>query len=82
MACHKKVTVTCHAERQRSIWCHQTGGMAHVDASLPLSMTREETILMAYYTFPAGSTTVISAAGRMASRAKMASEMRPRSVPL
>ena len=47
MSCDEKVAGTCHAERQRSIRGDQAGGVAYVDASLPLSMTRERVFFMA-----------------------------------
>src|SRR5579883_406229 len=46
---YEKGPRVCHAERQRSIWSHQPGGVAHADASLSLSMTRQRTILMPCY---------------------------------
>src|SRR5579885_1925931 len=39
IACRKKATLTCHAERQRSIWFHQPGGMAHLGFFAALRMT-------------------------------------------
>ncbi|SRR5579875_2969911 len=45
MACYEKVAGACHAERPRSIWSHQAGGVAHADASRSLSMTRPRTFL-------------------------------------
>src|SRR5579885_3225923 len=47
MSSREKHLLTCHAERQRSIYSHQPGGVAHVDASLPLSMTRRGHFLIA-----------------------------------
>src|SRR5579885_1833007 len=29
-ACRKKDPLACHAERERSIWSHQAGGVAHL----------------------------------------------------
>src|SRR5579883_1148778 len=38
-ACRKKATLTCHAERERSIWSHQAGGVAHLGFFAALRMT-------------------------------------------
>src|SRR5579883_217893 len=46
-ACRKKATLTCHAERQRSIWFHQPGGMAHLGFFAALRMTCPGHFLMA-----------------------------------
>ncbi len=43
---YEKGPRVCHAERQRSIWSHQPGGVAHADASLPLRMTRQGVFVM------------------------------------
>src|SRR5579875_2825727 len=51
---------TCHAERERSIWSHQPGGVAHADASLSLRMTRLWCVLIACYgPFAMGRVTVV-----------------------
>jgi hypothetical protein len=42
--CHEKLAPMCHAERQRSIRGDQVVSLAHADASLPLSMTRERVL--------------------------------------
>src|SRR5579885_403807 len=39
MACHDKCPLPCHAERERSIWFHQPGGMAHLGFFAALRMT-------------------------------------------
>src|SRR5579885_2847323 len=39
MACHEKDPLPCHAERQRSIWFHQAGGVAHLGFFAALRMT-------------------------------------------
>ncbi len=48
MACHEKCPLTCHAERQRSIRVGQDARLVASDASLPLHMTRQGTILVVY----------------------------------
>src|SRR5579885_3041328 len=47
MACHKKGPRTCHAERQRSIWSHQLGGVAHLGLFAALRMTCRGHFVMA-----------------------------------
>src|SRR5579883_1685304 len=37
--CRKKGPLACHAERERSIWSHQAGGVAHLGFFAALSMT-------------------------------------------
>ncbi len=49
MACHEKVTGTCHSERSEESEEGHAVRLLAADASLSLSMTREETILMACY---------------------------------
>ncbi len=39
MACRKKGPLACHAERERSIWSHQAGGVAHLGFFAALRMT-------------------------------------------
>src|SRR5579885_585665 len=46
-ACNKKGPRTCHAERQRSIWSHQLGGVAHLGFFAALRMTCRGHFLMA-----------------------------------
>src|SRR5579883_1807479 len=38
-ACRKKGPLACHAERERSIWSHQAGGVAHLGFFAALRMT-------------------------------------------
>src|SRR5579883_967144 len=37
--CRKKGPLACHAERERSIWSHQAGGVAHLGFFAALRMT-------------------------------------------
>src|SRR5579883_2327883 len=41
MACHEKVTGTCHSERSEASEVGHAARLVRPDASLPLSMTRE-----------------------------------------
>jgi hypothetical protein len=41
MACHEKVTGTCHSERSEESEVGHAARLVRPDASLPLSMTRE-----------------------------------------
>jgi hypothetical protein len=47
MSCHEKDPLACHAERREASGLTRGGGVAHMDASLPLSMTREGAFVMA-----------------------------------
>src|SRR5579883_2183084 len=48
MACYENGLLTCHAERQRSIWSHQPGGLAHPGCFAALGMTRRGQFLITY----------------------------------
>src|SRR5579885_3482399 len=39
ITCRKKGPLACHAERERSIWSHQAGGVAHLGFFAALRMT-------------------------------------------
>src|SRR5579883_2420561 len=48
-ACRKKGPLACHAERERSIWSHQAGGVAHLGFFAALRMTCPGHFFMACY---------------------------------
>src|SRR5579885_1437661 len=52
IACRKKGPLACHAERERSIWSHQAGGVAHLGFFAALRMTCPGHFLMACYEKP------------------------------
>jgi hypothetical protein len=49
MTCRKKGPLACHAERERSIWSHQAGGVAHLGFFAALRMTCPGHFFMACY---------------------------------